>query len=258
MAEPRHSKRQSLEDPRRPRPNPSGTSQWLAQDIEKPHYWRRFLHLCRDNLSIIALCALGLVLISVLEGLLTQEFRHWDALGYRYIVENRQEWLTPFMEQLTMLASPAVLLVMLVLVAAFAPGRRPGLCAAVNLVCVVALTVLLKDIVQRQRPDGFRLIAETGYSFPSGHSMVSMAFFGLLIWMIWRYEPDRRMRWLWCAFLCLVIPAVGISRIYLGVHYTSDVIAGFCVSIVWLIFYVRVVAPVFMWKPVNPAKHTKK
>ena len=105
---------------------------------------------------------------------------------------------------------------------------------------------MLKQIVQRPRPDGFRLIAESGYSFPSGHSMVSMAFFGLLAWMVWTYEKDRTMRLIWCALFSLVIVMVGVSRIYLGVHYASDVLAGFCVSLLWLVFYTKVVAPAFM------------
>jgi undecaprenyl-diphosphatase len=150
------------------------------------------------------------------------------------------------MEAISELALPVVLLVMLLVVEAFAPGRRPGLCAAVNLLCAVGLNALLKQIVQRPRPEGFRLIAETGYSFPSGHSMVAMAFYGLLAWMVWHYEKDRFVKWLCVTGFCLVIVAVGLSRIYLGVHYASDVIAGFCVSIAWLVVYTRVFAPLFL------------
>ena len=113
-------------------------------------------------------------------------------------------------------------------------------------VCVVVLNTVLKVIVQRPRPAGFRLISESGYSFPSGHSMVAMAFFGLLIWMVWRYHRRDVMRVVWCVCFGLVIAMVGISRIYLGVHYASDVLAGFCVSLIWLIFYTRVIAPAFV------------
>ena len=144
------------------------------------------------------------------------------------------------------LASVVVLAVMAAVIAALAPGKAPGWCVAVNLVCVVALNTVLKYLVQRPRPDGFRLISESGYSFPSGHSMVAMAFFGLLIWMVWRYHRRDVMRVAWCACFGLVIVMVGVSRIYLGVHYASDVLAGFCVSLVWLVFYTRVVAPTFV------------
>ncbi|MCI6681035.1 MAG: phosphatase PAP2 family protein, partial [Parafannyhessea umbonata] len=128
----------------------------------------------------------------------------------------------------------------------FAPGRRPGLCAAVNLVLATLLNLLLKTLVQRPRPEGYRLVAESGFSFPSGHSMVAMAFYGLLIWMVWRYEKDALVRWLGVIGFGLVIVLVGLSRIYLGVHYASDVLAGFCASIAWLGVYTKLLAPIFL------------
>lgn len=150
------------------------------------------------------------------------------------------------MKSFTGLLDIPVLLVMTLIVTAFAPGKAPGRCVAANLIGSLVLNVVLKQIIQRPRPDGFRLIAETGYSFPSGHSMISMAFFGLLVWMVWTYEKDRRFRLIWCALFSLIIVMVGVSRIYLGVHYASDVLAGFCVSLIWLAFYTKVVAPAFM------------
>ena len=110
----------------------------------------------------------------------------------------------------------------------------------------VALNFLLKTIVQRPRPDGFRLVAESGYSFPSGHSMVSMAFYGLLLWMVWQYEQDRVVKWICVTGFAILILFVGISRIYLGVHYASDVIAGFAVSAIWLAVYTKVAVPILL------------
>jgi undecaprenyl-diphosphatase len=120
------------------------------------------------------------------------------------------------------------------------------MCAALNLVSVVLINQVLKYIVQRPRPDGFRLISEVGYSFPSGHSMVSMAFYGLCAWMVWTYERDRILRWLCCLSFASIVVVVGMSRVYLGVHYASDVIAGFCVSLAWLGVYTKIFCPLFM------------
>ncbi len=238
--------------------SPAETAAWLSPEVAKPHYWQRFLHLCRRHVRTILVCVALLCFLAILEDVWFGEIVRLDTLGYHFIVENRSDAVTPIMEEITSLASPVVLLVMLVIVAAFAPGRRPGLCATVNLVLVVLLNSVLKFIVHRPRPEGFRLISETGYSFPSGHSMVSMAFFGLLVWMIWRYDEDRTLRMLWSLFFVAVIALVGISRIYLGVHYTSDVLAGFCTSLIWLAFYPKVVAPVFLSEPVNPSAHRLK
>ena len=144
------------------------------------------------------------------------------------------------------------LLALLVAVAAFAPGRRPGWCCAVNLGLVVLINQVLKFIIQRPRPDGFRLAAATGFSFPSGHSMVAMAFFGLLAWFVWRYEKDRRQRALLLIAFAFIIFMVGLSRVYLGVHYASDVIGGFCLSIIWLALYTRLAVPLFLGNEDRP------
>ena len=219
---------------------------------------RGSLGLLRQNPRVAVLLVASLVFVWLLGEVASGEIMRLDTLAYELFVERlRSDALTPFMEAFTSLASVVVLAVMAAVIAALAPGKAPGWCVAVNLVCVVLLNTVLKVIVQRPRPDGFRLISETGYSFPSGHSMVSMAFFGLLIWMVWRYHRKDVMRIAWCVVFGLVIAMVGISRIYLGVHYASDVLAGFCVSLVWLIFYVRCVAPLFVAvdAPKNPQEH---
>ena len=208
---------------------------------------RGSLGLLRQNPLVVVLLGAALVFVWLLGEIAEGEILRLDTLAYQLFVENlRSDALTPIMQAFTSLASVVVLAVMASVIAALAPGKAPGWCVAVNLVCVVALNTVLKFIVQRPRPDGFRLITESGYSFPSGHSMVAMAFFGLLIWMVWRYHRHDAMRVVWCVCFGLVIVMVGVSRIYLGVHYASDVLAGFCVSLVWLIFYTRVVAPTFV------------
>ncbi len=215
---------------------------------------RGALGLFRDNRRVVVLLAAALIFVWLLGEVASGEIMRLDTLAYQVFVETlRSDTLTPFMEAFTSLASVVVLAVMAAVIAALAPGKAPGWCVAVNLVCVVVLNTVLKVIVQRPRPAGFRLISESGYSFPSGHSMVAMAFFGLLIWMVWRYHRRDAMRVVWCVCFGLVIAMVGISRIYLGVHYASDVLAGFCVSLIWLIFYTRVIAPAFVAVDAPPA-----
>lgn len=205
-------------------------------------------------MSVVALLAAALVFVWLLGEVAEGEIMRLDTLAYELIVERlRSDALTPIMGAFTSLASVVVLAVLAAVIAALAPGKAPGWCVTVNLACVVALNALLKVIVQRPRPEGFRLISETGYSFPSGHSMVAMAFFGLLIWMVWKFHRRDAMRVVWCAVFGAVIVTVGVSRIYLGVHYASDVVAGFCVSLMWLIFYTRVVAPAFVAVDEPPA-----
>ncbi len=208
---------------------------------------RTTLRLVRENGLVVALSIALIVFLYLLQNVMSGDIRRIDGIAYQFfVVRLRRDWLTPIMQSFTSLSSPVVLAVMLVIVAAFSPGRMPGRFATANLVGIVALNFALKEIVQRPRPEGFRLIAESGYSFPSGHSMVAVAFYGFMIWLIWRYEKDVVLRRLWSLALFFVVIMVGMSRVYLGVHYFSDVIAGYCVAAVWLVFFTRIIIPAIL------------
>lgn len=212
------------------------------------------LALAHKRTLIVAVCAV--VFLALLEDVLEGGLMAFDRSAWTLVTTSTDfdDVLTAIAQQVSGIATPAALLVMLLIIVAFAPGSRPGLCCAINLVCVCALNVILKDLVQRPRPD-FTLLGravETGYSFPSGHSMVAMAFFGLLVWLVWRYERNRTMRLTCCAGFSVIILLIGLSRIYLGVHYASDVLAGFCVSLAWLAVYTSVVAPLLLKDPGRP------
>lgn len=215
----------------------------MTQDKRKAGAFARLVQSRRAMLVLVAV----LVFTWLLFEIKTDDIMRMDAAAHSLVVMHiRAAWLTPIMQSISDLAHPVVLVVMLLVIEVFAPGRRPGLCAAVNLVLATLLNLLLKTLIQRPRPEGYRLVAESGFSFPSGHSMVAMAFYGLLIWMVWRYEKDALVRRLGVIGFGLVIVLVGLSRIYLGVHYASDVLAGFCASIAWLGVYTKLLAPVFL------------
>lgn len=235
MNTPRHKKQESSRPGRRSR---SGGLRYAPQV---------FTRNLRANHKVVLFVVAVTLFLAVLQNMLAGDILQLDWYAYRiFVLGMRRAWLTPIMQSISELALPVVLLVMLLAVQAFAPGRRPGMCAACNLAGVVILNQALKFIVQRPRPEGFRLIAESGYSFPSGHSMVAMAFYGLLAWMVWHYERDPFVRRACVTGFGLVVVLVGVSRVYLGVHYASDVIAGFCIALAWLVFYTAVVAPIFL------------
>lgn len=213
----------------------------------------QFCSLIRDNGRFVVVAVCSAVFVMILEDVLELESMRLDRAAYWLIVQHlRRPWLTPVMESFSALATPVSMLVVLVVVAAFAPGKRPGWCCAVNLGLVVLINQVLKFVVQRPRPDGFRLATVSGFSFPSGHSMAAMAFFGLLAWLVWRYEKDRRQRALLVAAFAFVIVMIGVSRIYLGVHYASDVIGGFCLSVIWLALYTHIAVPLFLGNEDRP------
>ena len=112
---------------------------------------------------------------------------------------------------------------------------------AVNLALAPLTNQIVKQFFRRPRPDlSFRLIEETGFSFPSGHSMTSMAFYGFFIYLVYNNVKNKTVKWLLITLLSLVIVSVGFSRIYLGVHYTSDVLGGFAEGIAYLVLFTTV------------------
>ncbi len=107
-----------------------------------------------------------------------------------------------------------------------------------NIIIILGLNLILKNIYSRPRPE-FMLIDEYGYSFPSGHAMVSMAFYGLFIYILFHVKMNKHLRYILSGLIFVLIAMIGLSRIYLHVHYFSDVIAGFAVSVIYLIFFTK-------------------
>lgn len=111
-------------------------------------------------------------------------------------------------------------------------GRRRD--AALLAAAVIGSTLLnsaLKAVFQRDRPDFWQHLAvESSYSFPSGHAMASMSLAASLVVIAWS------SRWRWPAILlgAVYVLVVGVSRIYLGVHFPSDILAGWCVAVLWV------------------------
>lgn len=84
-----------------------------------------------------------------------------------------------------------------------------------------------KMVYARPRPEiGFHLIEQSGLSFPSGHSMTGLVFYGLLIYLVAEYVKENRAQKALISLLAVLIVLIGFSRVYLGVHYPTDVIAG--------------------------------
>lgn len=105
------------------------------------------------------------------------------------------------------------------------------------------LNLLLKNLFERARPELFRLVEATGYSFPSGHAMVSLCFYGMAAFLLARGLKRWQGRVLVISAAGLLIAAIGVSRVYLGVHYPTDIAAGYAAGSMWLAFCISLL----MW-----------
>ncbi len=172
-----------------------------------------------------------------------------DTSGYGFMSKHFiSNSLTPVMRLITQFGGTILMIVWALASLVLIKNKRIAISIVSNLVLIALLNNILKLIVRRARPTGFRLIAETGYSFPSGHSMVSMAFYGYLIYLIYKNVRNKKLRWTLITCFSLLILIIGMSRIYLGVHYTSDVFAGFLFSLGYLVIYTKLTDPIVFLK----------
>lgn len=198
--------------------------------------WKEFI---KKNLKwvVLFICLVGFLALA--EDVFNKEIMYGDIIGYKLISTFLiSDFVTPIAKFITNFGGAIFLSIATVMLFLFIKNKKIGLSIISNIVIITILNQLLKRILQRPRPTEFRIVEETGYSFPSGHSMVSMAFYGYLIYLIYRYIKNKYVKWTLITILSILICLIGISRIYLGVHYTSDVLGGFLLSISYLVIYI--------------------
>lgn len=149
--------------------------------------------------------------------------------------------LTNFFKFITNFASFTYITIFIILIFIFIKDKWIGVLVAINSVNSTIINKILKSIFVRSRPDVLRLIKQGGYSFPSGHAMASMTFYGMLIYLIYKSNINKRLKYAFIIILSILILLIGLSRIYLGVHYASDIITGYMVSLIYLIIFITIV-----------------
>ena len=186
---------------------------------------------------ILFICLIGFLTLA--EDVFNKEIMNGDIIGYKFISTFLiSDFATPIAKFITNFGGAIFIAVVAIFLAIIIKNKKIAISILANLVIITGLNQLLKRILQRARPTEYRIIQETGYSFPSGHSMISMAFYGYLIYLIYKHVKNKYIKWISISLLSILICLIGISRIYLGVHYTSDVLGGFLISISYLVIYI--------------------
>lgn len=189
------------------------------------------------NIFIVVLC---LILFSVIcYGVLSYDSLVIDTKVYSFIADNlMSDGITSVLKVITELGGVAFTVLAGVLIFMFCKKIRWFV--TFDLVGVTLINQGIKHIVRRPRPNVLRLVEEDGYSFPSGHSMVSMAFYGIIIYLVYKNVTNKYLKWTLITLLSLLILSIGFSRIYVGVHYFTDVVGGFLLGLAYLIIYINI------------------
>lgn len=161
-----------------------------------------------------------------------------DRAASRWVADWRGDGLTGLMRVATMLADPWFVVVLVALAACFLLVRRrrgAALFLVVSTVGTALLVLIAKLVIARPRPGlPVALIHANGYAFPSGHAAQSLALYGAFAVIVAVIVRDPRWRILACASSLMVAFVVGISRVVLGAHWLSDVVAGWALAAGWL------------------------
>lgn len=179
-----------------------------------------------------------LLLLTVIAIVFVFRDEAFDKAAFSFVKEHISPAITRMMRVISFLGNNEFLIaasVLLLLIFILVRERAWAARVAVSLSGFVVIK-LLKLLFQRQRPDFPLIDGHANYGFPSGHGMLSVVFYGLLAGWIAVSVKNKWYRSMIISFLVLLVLLIGYSRIYLRVHYATDVLAGFCVGMIWLTF----------------------
>lgn len=172
------------------------------------------------------------------EALHEELLNDWDYQVSVWIHDLRNPIATKFMLAITELGNVYGYLALILLITWYSHYKERGWRITIQIVVVLVstalLNLLLKFLINRERPQGVEMFEAGGLSFPSGHAMGSLAFYGFIIFLVWVHFQSNRLRWIMTSVLLCLILLIGFTRVYLGVHFPSDVIAGYVAGLGWL------------------------
>lgn len=163
----------------------------------------------------------------------------FDSFIYNHVKKLINPNTTNFFKIVTEFGNYTVMIPIIIIFYLFNKDKSFNKYFTINLISVFLSNFIVKSIIRRDRPIDINLIIENGFSFPSGHSMVSFAFYGFIIYYLYHTDLKKPVKYGLMTLLGFIILLIGLSRIYLGVHYASDVIGGFLLAFIYLVIYIK-------------------
>ncbi|MBW8201154.1 phosphatase PAP2 family protein [Flagellimonas abyssi] len=178
--------------------------------------------------------------IELTDTLTTDTLATYDQKVTNYVLSFRNSKLTNyflFMTHLGDVKGYLIVLALAVLISAFIYKRWKHIAQVAFVLALASISnIILKRAIDRARPGIEHLVSVETLSYPSGHAMSAMAFYGFLIYLFYTFTMKKLLKSIAIALCILIILSIGISRIYLGVHFPSDILGGFIAGAIWVFF----------------------
>ncbi len=214
----------------------------MATETKKRKHWLSILTI--EFFFVLLLLFALIIFIYAIRIVFVTENSSFDQNAFRAVAPLITPGLTSIMLIITFLGKHDLLIPLnFVLILYFIYRKEKWFAtriAALSLSSVL-LMFTLKLFFQRARPDLPVIGDVRGYSFPSGHALMSVVFYGLFIHMIWHEVKTKWLRIVLIVVLSILIVLIAFSRVYLRVHYASDVIAGIAVGFIWLVLALNII-----------------
>ena len=202
---------------------------------------KKITNYIKENKKTLILLSIPLTLFLLLSyAVFSNMIYDFDMWIHSFVLNIRSDSLTSILLFITDMASAKFLIILSVLLLIFYKKKKYSLYICINLGCAFLTNEIFKNIFIRERPLNINLIEETGFSYPSGHSMVCLSYYGFIAYLLYINSKSKILKSIIILSLVIITLVVGFSRIYLGVHYFTDVIAGFLLSIIYLIIYIKI------------------
>ncbi len=185
-------------------------------------------------ISLILLILFGVWTILMCFGLLSG----FDTFIYNFIRSLKSDFFDTYFVFITKFGNESTIILFVVVAVLLLKNKWRMMMLEIPIISVVSNQVI-KYIIRRDRPSVLKLIKQGGYSYPSGHSMIAVAVYGLLIYFVLKKVKNKSWKYGLSFLLVVLIVSIGVSRIYVGVHYASDVLGGFILATAELLLLIN-------------------
>lgn len=157
----------------------------------------------------------------------------FESWVYNESTEHMSPWLTSFLIVITNIGGPIGIAIVCCFIFLVPRVRnKVGIPVSLSIATSFGLNVILKRCFARERPDILRLVSESSFSFPSGHAMVNMALYAILVIYTFKLVENKKIKYILITIMSCLVASIGFTRVYLGVHYAGDILGG------WLLGFV--------------------